>query len=144
MSAVSEALARARDSHDYNLLIDVLPFARFLGIRAQAHDGALRVHLPYQPLLVGNPFLPALHGGVVGTCLEMAALLEILHQRAGDQVPKTIDFTIDYLRAARATDLYADAEVQRAGRRVVNVRMRAFQGEGDTLVALGRGNFLID
>lgn len=143
MSELTRVLERARNEQDYNLLLDVLPYARLLGLRAQWRDGSLCVHLPFRANLIGNPFLPALHGGVVGATLEMAALMEIIHQRGGDTVPKTIDFTIDYLRAARAVDLYATAEVQRAGRRVVNVRMLAFQGDDAAAVALGRGHFLL-
>ena len=143
MSELAQILARVRQDGDYNVLLDALPYARFLGLRAHWNGSALRVHLPFRANLIGNPFLPALHGGIVGASMEMAALLEIIHQGGGDSVPKTIDFTIDYLRAARAVDLFAEAEVQRAGRRVVNVRMRAFQTDDGAPVALGRGNFLL-
>ena len=57
--------------------------------------------------------------------------------------PKTIDFTVDYLRMARAEELYAVAEVQRIGKRIANVRMSAYQQHEDEPVALGRGNFLL-
>jgi acyl-coenzyme A thioesterase PaaI-like protein len=59
-------------------------------------------------------------------------------------MPKTIDFTVDYLRAAKPQDLFADAEVQRAGRRIANVRMRVYQSAASEPVALARGNFLLD
>jgi uncharacterized protein (TIGR00369 family) len=141
---LGEALSNARAQGDYNLLLDALPYARFLGLRAERTDAGLRVALPFQPSLVGNPAVPALHGGVVGACLEMAALLQIIHLRNAAPIPKTIDFTVDYLRAARPEALFAEAEVQRLGRRIVNVRMRAYQGDGAQPVALGRGNFLVD
>lgn len=144
MSALAEVLERARDTQDWGLLLDAIPYARFLGLRAQTEGERVRLHLPFKPSLVGNPRLPALHGGVVGACLETAALLQILQQRGVSQVPKTVDFTVDYLRAARAGDLFAEAEVQRLGRRIVNVRMRAFQSVPDEPIALGRGNFLVD
>jgi hypothetical protein len=42
-----------------------------------------------------------------------------------------------------AEDLYAVAELQRLGRRIANVRMRAYQtSRASEPVALGRGNFL--
>lgn len=155
MSTLAEALSAAHTQGDYNLLLDVLPYARFLGLRAEfcspsdprastGSDLQLRVVLPFRPSLVGNPALPALHGGVVGACLEMAALLQVIHLRKAAPIPKTIDFTVDYLRAARPESLFAEAEVQRLGRRIVNVRMRAYQGDGAQPVALGRGNFLVD
>jgi uncharacterized protein (TIGR00369 family) len=144
MSSLDEALAQARASGDYDLLLAVLPYARFLGLRAERASAGLRVVLPFQPSLVGNPALPALHGGVVGACLEMAALLQIIQLSNAAPIPKTVDFTVDYLRAARAEALFAEAEVQRLGRRIVNVRMRAYQSDAAQPVALGRGNFLVD
>jgi uncharacterized protein (TIGR00369 family) len=143
MSTLAAVLERARESGDYNLVLDALPYARFLGLRATLSGQTLRAILPFQANLVGNQGLPALHGGVVGAVLEMAALLQVLHVSKGP-FPKTIDFTVDYLRAARAEPLFAEADVQRLGRRVVNVRMRAFQGDREQPVALGRGNFLVD
>ena len=144
MSTLSEVLARARATQDYDVLLEAIPYARFLGLRAQTQAEVVRLHLPFKPSLVGNPLVPALHGGVVGACLEMAAVLQILQHRGVSQVPKTIDFTVDYLRAARAADLFAEADVQRLGRRIVNVRMRAFQTVSEEPIALGRGNFLVD
>jgi uncharacterized protein (TIGR00369 family) len=144
VSVLSKVLERVRAEGDYNLLLDAIPYARFLGLRAEVHGEVVRLHLPFRGGLVGNPLIPALHGGVVGACLETAALLQILQQRGVSQVPKTVDFTVDYLRAARAVDLFAEADVQRLGRRIVNVRMRAFQTGPDEPIALGRGNFLVD
>ena len=143
-SALGEVLAQARATQNWDLLLDAIPYARFLGLRAETRGELVRLHLPFKQSLVGNPRLPALHGGVVGACLEMAALLQILQQRGVSQVPKTVDFTVEYLRAARGEDLFAEADVQRLGRRIVNVRMRAFQTSPEEPIALGRGNFLVD
>jgi len=146
VSRLDEAVQRARAVGDYDALLDVIPYARFTGMRAALLDPStrnlVRVHLPYRIELVGNPTVPAFHGGVVGALLESAALLQLVHAR-GTGFPKTIDFTVDYLRIARAEDLYAVAEVQRAGRRIANVRMKAYQKSEDDPVALGRGNFLL-
>lgn len=144
MSALSEVLAQARATQNWDLLLSAIPYAHFLGLRAQVRGELVRLHLPFKQSLVGNPLVPALHGGVVGACLEMAALLQILQQRGVSHVPKTVDFTVDYLRVARAEDLFAEAEVQRLGRRIVNVRMRAFQSSPEEPLALARGNFLVD
>ena len=144
MSALAEAVASARATGNYDLLLAALPYMSFLGARAQLVGNTVRLQLPFTQRLLGNPVLPAIHGGVVGACLESAALLQVIHLRAGPPVPKTIDFTVDYLRAARAADVYADAEVMRLGRRIVNVRMRAFQTSEAEPIALGRANFLVD
>jgi uncharacterized protein (TIGR00369 family) len=143
MSRLPELVSVARVSGDYDPVIAAIPYLRFIGAQAQVHDGKVRVYLPYQPMLVGNVRLPSLHGGVAGACLETAALLQLIHEKGSLPMPKTIDFTIDYLRAAGAAGIYADADVQRAGRRVANVRMRAWQADPEQPVVLGRGNFLL-
>ncbi|MDB4976942.1 MAG: thioesterase superfamily protein [Myxococcaceae bacterium] len=142
MSKLDQACSAARERGDYDALLQELPYARFTGMRAELVGDLVRAHLPCQHSLIGNTFVPAFHGGVVGALLESAALLQLLHMR-GLPFPKTIDFTIDYLKIARAEDLYAVAEVQRMGRRIANVRMRAYQQRQDEPVALGRGNFLL-
>jgi uncharacterized protein (TIGR00369 family) len=144
MSELPALVAAARATGDYDALLAALPYARFLGLRATLVDERVRIHLPFTPQLVGNPNIQSLHGGVAGACLETAALLQLMHVASGPSLPRTIDFTIDYLRQARGDDLYADADVQRVGRRVANVRMRAYQRDPSQPVVLGRGNFLLD
>jgi acyl-coenzyme A thioesterase PaaI-like protein len=53
-----------------------LPYARHLGIRAAEVDGAGTVvlHLPFEARWIGNVTLPAYHGGVVATLMQVAAL----------------------------------------------------------------------
>jgi len=142
MSALAEAVTAARESGEYDRVLAELPYARFTGMRAGLEAGHVRLRLPFEPPLVGNTRAPAFHGGVVGACLETVALLQLVHQR-GLPFAKTIDFTVDYLRLARAEELYAYAEIQRLGRRVANVRMFAYQQRREEPVALGRGNFLL-
>jgi uncharacterized protein (TIGR00369 family) len=142
VSAIQLAVEAARASGNYDLVLAELPYARFLGFSAELVGAVVRLRLPFQPSLVGNRQLPAIHGGVVGATLESCALLQLVHER-GMPFPKTIDFTVDYLRMARAEELYAVAEVQRSGKRIANVRMRAYQQREDQPVALGRGNFLL-
>jgi len=143
VSRFEGAVAAARTTGDYDLLLTELPYTRFIGMHAQLVGDTVRLRLPFEPLLVGNVKLSALHGGVVGACLESVATLQLIHQN-GLPLPKTIDFTVDYLRLALGEELYAEAEVQRLGRRVANVRMRAYQKSQSEPVALARGNFLLE
>jgi uncharacterized protein (TIGR00369 family) len=142
VSAVELAVEAARASGDYDLVLAELPYARFLGFSAKLVGEVVVLRLPFLPSLVGNVSLQAIHGGVVGAALESCALLQLAHER-GTPIAKTIDFTVDYLRMARAEELHAVAEVQRIGKRIANVRMRAYQQREDQPVALGRGNFLL-
>lgn len=45
--------------------------------------------------------------------MEQAAIIFILLQMGEPRVPKTIDFTIDYLRAGLFRDTYAECSVTR-------------------------------
>jgi uncharacterized protein (TIGR00369 family) len=143
MSQLDQAVLAARQSGDYDRLLSELPYARFLGLSARLEQNLVRASLPFQPKLIGSMRLNAFHGGVVGAALELVALLQLIHQR-GLPFAKTIDFTVDYLRTARSEPLFTVAEVQRLGRRVANVRMRAYQQNEHEPVALGRGNFLLE
>lgn len=42
-------------------------------------------------------------------------------------LPKTIDFTVDYLRSGLPRDAYARARVSRSGRRYASVQVEAWQ-----------------
>ncbi len=115
------------------------PYARHLGIRREG-DSYL---LPYRESLLGNASLPALHGGVVAGFMETAAILHLLlNEIAPDRLPKTIDFSIDYLRSAGARNSHAGCDVVRVGRRVVLVYIRCWQDDPHKPVALARAHFL--
>ncbi|HUO93954.1 MAG TPA: PaaI family thioesterase, partial [Rhizomicrobium sp.] len=102
-------------------LLAAIPFCRHMGISATVVQGALTLVMPYQPLLIGNPVLPALHGGAIGAFLETAAIAQVAWELGGTELPKTIDISIDYLRTGRAVESSASARIAKRGRRVVNV-----------------------
>jgi uncharacterized protein (TIGR00369 family) len=119
------------------------PYARFLGVRAEIDGDALKAVLPFSQHLIGNPLLPALHGGVVAAFLELTALAQLSLRTPGAASPRTVDVTVDYLRSARAVDTFARAEILRTGRRVANLRVAAWQSDESRPVATLRGHFLI-
>src|SRR5262249_24704948 len=116
------------------------PYAAFLGVRLEAGDVGRVPVLPFDPKLIGNPILPSLHGGVVASFLELAALarLDLEGRRA-----RTIDITVDYLRPARPVTFYAEARILKLGRRAANVAVEAWQESRDSPVAALRGHFMI-
>jgi uncharacterized protein (TIGR00369 family) len=121
-------------------LLDAWPYARFLGMRFEAGaEGPLAV-LPFAPRLIGNPILPALHGGVMASFLELAALARL---DAEGERARTIDITVDYLRPARPVTTYAEARILKLGRRAANLTVEAWQDERTSPVAALRGHFMI-
>lgn len=126
---VAEALAR-------------VPYAKFLGLRAELKGDELTLIMPFAPHLIGNPVLPALHGGVVGALMEMTALTQLAISSKSDTFPKTIDIGIDYLRSGKPHDTFARARVVKIGRRIANVQAEAWQGERSSPIATLHGHFM--
>jgi uncharacterized protein (TIGR00369 family) len=121
-----------------------IPYATFLGVRIDHDAQGLIFRLPFLDRLVGNRALPALHGGVVAGFMENAALLHLLHLEPRHiGIPKTIDFSIDYLRSAGAHESFARCEVTRLGRRVAQVQIRCWQENQAVPVALARTHLLL-
>ena len=58
-------------------------------------------------------------------------------------LPKTIDFTTDYLRSGLPRDAYARAQVTRSGRRYASVRVEAWQDNRARPIAQASGHFLM-
>lgn len=128
---------------DYQELVDRVPYARFLGIKVVAQGDELTFVLPKNDNVIGNPTLPALHGGAVAGFMEQAAIIFILLQMGEPRVPKTIDFTIDYLRAGHFRDTYAECSVTRLGRRIANVHISAWQKNREEPITIARAHFLL-
>lgn len=136
-------LAEVRQNRDPDRLLAVIPYMRFLGLRAQVRDGDLIAQMPGSEHLIGNPVLPALHGGTVGALLESTAILKLLLESETLGVPKTITLTVDYLRSPRVVETSARAIITRLGRRVANVQVRAWQDSEDRPVAVAHAHFLL-
>jgi uncharacterized protein (TIGR00369 family) len=120
-----------------------VPYVRFLGMRAELSGDEMTAILPAAPHLVGNTFLQALHGGVIGAFLEMTALAQLSVTQGSTKVHKTIDVTIEYLRPGRPLTTYARADLRKVGRRVANVHVEAWQDARDQPIAFLRGHFLL-
>jgi uncharacterized protein (TIGR00369 family) len=120
-----------------------IPYAGFLGVRAELKGDELTLVLPYSEHLIGNPLLPALHGGVVGAFMELAALTQLAITAKSVTIAKTIDINIDYLRSGKPIDSYARARVIKIGRRVANVQVETWQLERNQPIAALHGHFLL-
>jgi uncharacterized protein (TIGR00369 family) len=124
-------------------LLAAIPYCRHLGLTALVSDGMLTLIMPFAEHLIGNVAIPALHGGVIGSILETAALAQLLWETPDARMPKTVDITIDYLRTARTLESFARARLAKQGRRVVNVHAEMWQEDASRPVAALRGHFLV-
>lgn len=162
MSALNKVQSEeaARDAALAGLTAAV-PFLSVINARFERMGDELTARMVFTPHLIGNPLLPALHGGSIGAFLETTAILQLAWDRAWADLehggaaaeaiaagrfpamPKTIDLNIDYLRSGRPRDLFARAVVTKRGRRVANVRVEGWQDVRDKPVAAAHGHFLL-
>jgi acyl-coenzyme A thioesterase PaaI-like protein len=142
-TAFAQLVQRARANRQPELLTQAIPYARLLGIQVQQQGDALHFLLPPSPGNVGNPTLPALHGGAIGGLMETAAALHLLMTMDTLKVPKIVDFSIDYVRAGKLRDTWVSCEVVRQGRRLVNMGINAWQTVPAEPIARARAHFLL-
>jgi acyl-coenzyme A thioesterase PaaI-like protein len=142
-------------------LVQGVPYIQYLGIEFDRRGDELTAVLGYDDKLIGNPLVPALHGGAIASFLEVTAIIEYSINMHWDDVeqgridaeslgpatlprlPKTIDFTVDYLRSGLPRDAYARARVNRQGRRYASVQAEAWQDNRQRLFAQATGHFLM-
>ena len=142
-------------------LVGGVPYIGFLGLLFERRGDELTAVMPYREALIGNPLRPALHGGATAAFLEVAAIVELGWQLFWDDIesgrvdptalgpsdlprlPKTIDVTVDYLRAGLPRDAYARARVNRSGRRYASVHVEAWQDNRARPFAQCTGHFLM-
>jgi len=124
-------------------LLDHLPYARFLGLRTELDDQMVTVIMPYADRLIGNPMLPALHGGSTAALLEMTAIAQVALSYPRLRLPRPINVTVAYLRSGRPVDVHARARISRAGRRVAHVMAEAWQDDPAQPIASLTAHFLL-
>ena len=145
-------------------LIEQIPFCKTLGIKLDCLGNEITAHLPFKKDFIGNPAIPALHGGIIGSFLEITAIIQlswaIFLERKDDQIklkkssleaeetilqriPKTIDITIDYLNSGRPVESFARAKINKIGRRYASVSVKSWQDEPNKPFAMASGHFLV-
>lgn len=155
-----QVIKQRRDAALHSLVHSV-PYIEFLGIEFERRGDELTAIMPFKDALVGNPMLPALHGGATAAFLEMTAIIGLSWVSLWDEIetggpeaklieagqlprlPKTIDFTVDYLRSGLPRDAYARAQVNRSGRRYGSVHVEAWQDNRARPFAQATGHFLM-
>ena len=122
------------------------PYARALGLSVRAIEhGAPLIEMPSNKIVLGRPGF--FHGGALGGLLEIAgveALRLDIALRGGGWKFKQINISVEFLRGAVAgRPTVARGEVTRAGRRVANVSVRAWQDDPEKPVSEAWMNFLL-
>ncbi|GAA0869566.1 PaaI family thioesterase [Brevundimonas basaltis] len=124
-------------------LLDRAPYARFLGLESRQDGDILTVTMPFADRLIGNPMLPALHGGATAALLELTAGAQVALTWPRLRLPRPINVTVAYLRSGRPVDVHARARISKAGRRVAHVLAEAWQEDEAQPIASLTAHFLV-
>jgi uncharacterized protein (TIGR00369 family) len=127
----------ASEVDSLDALIRNPPFHKWLGVRAiEASPGRAVLEIPPSKEFVGNPFIPAVHGGILSALIDLAGGAALFVEL---QFPTpTIDMRVDFLRPAFAGKaLRAEARVKNLGKTVAFVDVDVTDEDG-RLVATGR------
>jgi len=139
-----EIVRQGHETQDYRQVVEAVPYAQLIGLDFQRFGNDVIFRLPDNDSNIGNPILPAVHGGVVGGFMELSAALHLLMMLDTPAMPKIVDFSLDYLRAVRGgRDTFAECQVIRQGSRVANVIINAWQTKREEAVATARAHFLL-
>lgn len=119
------------------------PYAELLRLRIDEDASELRFVMPFHDDVVGRPGF--LHGGAIAGLLEFAAFTA-LSRAIGDEAVamKPVTVTVDYMRGGTPRDTFADAKIERLGKRMANVEAYAWQQERSKPIASARINFLLE
>jgi len=140
---IQNRLAVAKRASNPQAMLDLIPYSAFIGAQAKVEDDEVLYWLDRRPSNIGNPSLPAIHGGVIGGFLELSASVEILYELDVSLLPKVVDFSLDYLRPGRYKTIYANCTVLRQGSKLVNVTATAWQDDVGRPIATARCHFLL-
>ena len=127
-----------------------IPFNAHLGMTVESLEaGRCVIAIPFRDHYIGDPFRPALHGGLLSTLGDTAGGLAVFSTLTDYEARvSTVDLRVDYLRPGRSAEVRCEASLVRAGNRVAVTRMVVFQAaaEGETepwVVAECRGVYNI-
>lgn len=122
-----------------------IPFNAFLGIRVpRAGGGFARLELSYRKEFIGDPYRPALHGGVVSTMIDTCGGCAVYTAANPMDRVSTVDLRVDYIRPGPLKDIACEGTVVRLGNLVGVTDMKLFAiDEPQRIIATGKGVYNI-
>jgi len=139
-----DMLEHAQKTGDFSDMLKSIPYATWIGLQCNQFGDDLIFRLPVKEQNLGNPILPAIHGGVLGGFMELSAEIYLMLSQETPRMPKIVDFSLDYLRAGLNRETYAECRLTRQGNRVANVSVTAWQKSRSKPIATARAHFLLE
>lgn len=104
-----------------NTLLRIAPYHQWLGVElVSVATRRVVLRLPFREEFVGNPMIPAYHGGITAALVDLAGGVALFSEL---RVPTpTIDMRVNYLRPALGGKaLIAEAVIRSLGETVAHV-----------------------
>jgi len=139
-----EILRYTQKTGDFSRMLDNISYAKWVGLQCDRFGDDLIFRLPEKDENLGNPILPAIHGGVIGGFMELSAAIYLMMSQDALRMPRIVDFSLDYLRAGLNRETYAECHLTRQGNRVANVMITAWQKSRSQPIATARAHFLLE
>ena len=122
-----------------------IPFNRYLGLQVlDLQPGKAQLVVPFREQLIGDPFRPALHGGVISALVDTCGGAAVWTYVESNDRLSTVDLRVDYLRPGPLEDIVCEGRVLRMGNRVGVADMRVFSPkQPDVIIASGKGVYSV-
>ncbi|MGV6801770.1 MAG: PaaI family thioesterase [bacterium] len=102
---------------------------------SRTQDNQLLYRLGFDEAHIGNPIIRALHGGVVSSFMETAAMLEEYAKLSNNEDISVVSTHTNYLRSSKPMDMLATVSMAREGRRICFAEVNAWQESEEKPVA---------
>ena len=140
----NKTLKDLKDSNNNSGISSINEYSKSLGLIFDIDQGEPFTKLKFKDFLVGNPLIPALHGGVIAGLLENASLFHLLWTCEVTHLPRLIHISFEFLATCETKDTFASSIINRKGKNIINMSAKAWQNNKlDKLIATANCSYLI-
>ena len=143
-SKYENIIKNARFNNNASFLTEINNYSSSLGMKFYLDEIGPHTFLPFHSNLIGNPMVNALHGGVIAGLMENACIFHLLWELKINYFPRIVHISFDFLSPPKPMDTYARVEINRKGRNIVNLTVKASQPGNSKIIALGNGSYILN
>jgi uncharacterized protein (TIGR00369 family) len=121
-----------------------VPHSAVLGLEVVGVEPPVVIaRLPYQPMIVGNPYTGHIHSGAITTLIDQTSGVAVFCSLDSPEAIATLDLRVDHLRAAGpGKDVFARAECYRITTNIAFVQCIVYQDDPTDLIATSMSTFM--
>lgn len=116
-------------------------FNHHIGLQVSKLDqGSCTMVLPFREEFIGDPFRPAMHGGVISTLIDTCGGAAVWSAAEVMDRVSTVDLRVDFLRPGPLEELTCEGKVLRMGHKVGVADMKVYATQApERIIASGKG-----